>query len=107
MKKSTKLKALVLPLIMATMLMLPLAAHAQSDGFLRDDGDYPKRDAGAYDLNNQTFGSSGYNLTNQTFGEGGYDLTNQTFGDDAPLGSGLLIMTIAGAGYAFRKRKNN
>ena len=95
MKKSTKLKVLVLPLIMATMLMLPLAAHAQSDGFLRDDGDYPKRDAGAYDLNNQTFGSSGYNLT------------NQTFGDDAPLGSGLLIMAMAGAGYAFIRRKNN
>ena len=59
----------------------------------------------------------GFHLFNQQFGtdeEGGFELQNQTFGqddegetDDAPLGSGLLILTAAGAGYALRKRKNN
>ena len=47
----------------------------------------------------------GFHLFNQQFGtdeEGGYELQNQTFGqdddDDTPLGSGLLILTAAGAG---------
>ena len=58
-------------------------------------------------------GYGGYNLYNQLFGSdviGGYELYNQTFGQDneeAPLGSGLLILTAAGAGYALKKRKNN
>ena len=55
----------------------------------------------------------GYNLFNQQFGsddEGGYELYNQTFGQDneeAPLGSGLLVLTAAGALYTLKKRKNN
>ena len=55
----------------------------------------------------------GYNLYNQLFGSdviGGYELYNQTFGQDneeAPLGSGLLVLTAAGAFYALRKRKYN
>ena len=52
----------------------------------------------------------GYNLYNQHFGFdviGGYELYNQSFGQEEPLGSGLLIMTVAGAGYALTKRKSN
>ena len=52
----------------------------------------------------------GYNLYNQQFGEnqyGGYNLYNQTFGQEVPLGSGWLIMAVAGAGYVLSKRKNN
>ena len=103
MKQSTKLKACAFLLIMAACGVM----QAQIDGFFSSDVEYTNRDAVDYGLNNQTFGAGGYNLTNQTFGEGGYNLTNQTFGDNAPIGSGLLIMTIAGAGYAIRKRKNN
>ena len=36
----------------------------------------------------------------------GWNLGNQTFGD-APLGSGLLIMVTAGAGYAIARRKRS
>lgn len=64
-------------------------------------------------FNRNYYGYGGYNLYNQLFGSdvlGGYELYNQTFGqenEEAPLGSGLLIMTAAGAGYALKKRKNN
>ena len=49
----------------------------------------------------------GYNLHNQQFSddEGGYNLYNQFF--EVPLGSGLLILTAAGVGYALKKRKSN
>ncbi|MBQ3353953.1 MAG: hypothetical protein IJL04_00265 [Bacteroidales bacterium] len=52
--------------------------------------------------------SSGGNITNQTYGSDadGFGITNQTYGqdEDAPLGSGLLIMVLAGACYAEMKR---
>ena len=37
------------------------------------------------------------------------DVTNQTFGEDAPLGSGLFTLLLAGAGYAAMKsnKRNN
>ena len=90
-------KTFVLSLAMAGML-LPMAAHAQSDGFFRDGGDYTNRDGnGAYSLNNQQFGSGV---------SGGYNLNNQTFGQEAvPLGSGLIVMLAAGVGYAVMRRK--
>lgn len=49
---------------------------------------------------------SGGNITNQTYGSDadGFGITNQTYGLDAPLGSGLLIMAVAGACYAGMKR---
>ena len=53
-------------------------------------------------------GSSGYSITNQAYGsdQNGFGITNQTYGqdEDAPLGSGLLIMAVAGACYAGMKR---
>ena len=61
-------------------------------------------------LGNQTFGSSGGGgFGNQTFGDFDYNgnLINQTFGNfqDAPLGSGLLVMFAAGTCYAALKRR--
>ena len=58
----------------------------------------------------QIFGdmTGGGALGNQGFG-GIYDengnLGNQSFGEGAPLGNGLIIMLIAGAGYAFYKKQ--
>ena len=52
------------------------------------------------------------NLFNQNFSPifgddiAGYNLYNQSF-EEVPLGSGLLILTAAGAGYALKKRKSN
>lgn len=54
----------------------------------------------------------GFFLYNQNFTSNqdiGFVLYNQNFGNtpDVPLGSGLLILATAGAGYAIGKRKNN
>ena len=66
-------------------------------------------DAGLF--GNQTFGalsSDGGLFGNQTFGGwfgGDGNFNNQNFGDNAPLGNGLTILLIAGAGYAFYKKQ--
>ena len=99
MKKQTKLKAFVLSVMMLAGMLLPASAFAQSDAYFRDNDDYSNRNDGAYNLNNQQFGSDD---------NGGYNLNNQTFGQDpAPLGTGLLIFTAAGAGYVALKRKRS
>ena len=47
-------------------------------------------------------------IYNQTYGsdQDGFGITNQTYGqnEEAPLGSGLLMMTAAAMGYAAMKR---
>ena len=109
-----KLKVLLLSLMMAIGLMLPSTGHAQNDQFFKNGEDlYNNRDATTGNITNQTFGLDPSNsviggITNPTFGQdpatgvtGG--ITNQQFG--APLGSGLLIMMMAGMGYAVAKNK--
>lgn len=83
MKKTTTLKALVLSLIMTIGFVMPMAA--QTDGFFKLNEDiYENRDG-------------------ETPISGG--ITNQQFGQTVPVGSGLLIMVAAGAGYAVVRRK--
>lgn len=87
MKKTTSMKALMLSLAMTAML-LPMTSFAQqtSDDFFRvDDAFNGNRDVLAITLIG--------NLANDDFG--------------APLGSGLLILTAAGAGYAISRRKRS
>ena len=117
MKKNKKnLKAIVLSMVLAAGMLLPAGASAQEESrrgglfglfgiFDSDDPDNGMMGRGETE-------EGGYILFNQQFGtdaNGGYDLHNQTFGqpDDAPLGSGWLILVAAGAGYALKKRKNN
>lgn len=84
MKKLLIIKALMLLLIMAVMLPMSLRAQQNGDDYFRAwDNEYDNRDALA-----------------------AWAITNQTFGD-APLGSGLLILTVAGAGYAISRRKRS
>ena len=84
MKKLLIIKALMLLLIMAVMLPMSLRAQQNGDDYFRAwDNEYDNRDALA-----------------------AWAVTNQTFGD-APLGSGLLILTVAGAGYAISRRKRS
>lgn len=83
MKKTTKLKAIVLAMTMLAGMFVPTSAFAQNDDFFRSTDDVNNgfaRDVAAW------------NLTNQTFGE-------------APIGSGLLILTAFGAGYVALKKK--
>ncbi len=87
MQKQTKLKVIILSIAMVSGLLT--VGHAQSDGFFRGSMEsYENRDAGI----------------NSNDGTG---ITNSGIGENASLGSGLLILAAAGAGYAFTKRRRN
>lgn len=97
------MKKLLYILPMVTVLMLPLTINAQwgrSDGLFSDYNDpyYNDRGGGSYVI---TFGGSAPGDSNS--------ITNQTFDQELPIGSGLLVMTMAGAGYVLikKRRKNN
>ena len=79
-------KALTMSLLVAIIMLLPFAAIAQrSDSFFSgfEDDDYENRIA-FIGLGNQPFGT-----------------------EPAPVGSGLLVLTVAGAGYAALRRKRS
>ncbi len=81
MKKSPKLKALALSVAMTLGMLSPMTMKAQfttaSDGFF----------ASSRDMN-----PAAWTITMDSF-------------TDAPLGSGLLILTAVGAGYVALKKK--
>ena len=102
-----KLKVLVLSLGLVLGMMIPKMLHAQEGGGVFGFGQYTEQQSREGLLGDPT--TMGYfNLHNQQFndGEGGYNLYNQSF-EEVPMGSGLLILTAAGAGYALKKRKSN
>lgn len=82
MKKTTKLKALVLSVTLMAGMLVPTSAFAQSDDFFRTEDNFG--------------GNRDFAVT--------WAATSQNFGE-APLGTGLLIMLGAGAGYALLKKK--
>lgn len=84
MKKTTTLKALALSMIMTLGLALPMMA--QTDNFFKSNNE---------DIYENRAGEP-INVT-------GNKITNQQF--NTPLGSGLLIMVAAGAGYVVARRK--
>ena len=95
------MRTIVILLAMAGRLVLSPPMVAQNDGsqglFGRGgNNDYANRsEVGAFGVLNQGFGATNGGITNQTFGE-------------TPMGSGLLILLAAGAGYAtLKKRKSN
>ena len=84
--KKLNFKALTLPFFVAMIVLLPFSTTAQgSDGFFRanESENYQNRDV-----------SLGMGLSNDSFGQ-------------APLGTGLLVLTVAGAGYVALKRKRS
>lgn len=85
-----KTKKILLLLIMFTTI----GTFAQSDGFFNGYGhdSYSNRAGETSLFTNQAFGASD---------EGQF--TNETFG--VPLGSGLLILLLAGVGYAVLRTK--
>ena len=75
-------------LALAIIMVVGLSANAQFDSFITEDGDYYRQ---GDVMPNTPSGGLGIN-------------TNEPAG--VPLGSGLLIFTALGAGYALsRKRK--
>ena len=113
MNDKKTLKALVLSLWLAVLLLQAVPVNAQfviNRGLLKnpymDEEQISRKNRGMLRQDHQ----GGYNLYNGQFGSddnGDYILFNQTFGQTVPLGSGLLILTAAGAGYALKKRKCN
>ena len=90
MKKfAKKKKAFVMAVAMVVMLLLPMTINAQT----KMDEYFTSSDA--IDFIDRT--SWEYVVVNQQFG-----VTNTE-----PLGTGLLIMTVAGAGYAILKKKED
>jgi len=90
--KKLNFKALTLPFFVAIIVLLPFSTTAQgSDGFFRanESENYQNRDM-------PTVEPSGMTL-------GGYENEDPT----APIGNGLLMLAVAGAGYAIMKRKRS
>lgn len=85
----SKLKFLVLSIALATAMMLPMTVNAQrSDAFFN-----------SFDDENDWDRSVGIVI-------GGGGIVPQGIGE-SPLGSGLLILMTAGAGYAIARRKRS
>ena len=97
MKKPIKKKATVLSMAMAFALAIPLGASAQEGLFQRGVSDESYYGFGNTKDNTGFLG----NRNTQTTGV----INNQIFGQPVPLGSGMIILLAAGAGYAALKRK--
>lgn len=101
-------KTLLLSIVFSVGLLLPLGINAQNGGGLfglgstaestNNNGMMSRGSTGGYIVSTEWFGSS----TN-----GGFQIGTEHFGQDAPLGSGLIILAAVGAAYAFKKRKMN
>ena len=89
MRRNVKTKLKTYLAAMA-MLFMPLAISAQTDGFFRSDNGGGSR--------------GDYTVTVNDDG-GAIVHTEQFKGVPTPLGSGLLIMVAAGAGYLVLKKK--
>ena len=109
-------KTIVFSSVLAFLTLTVTNLHAQSDdnGGLFGWGKVAEKEMfyrrGLMNKGGDPESFLGYNLYNQQFGDnqdGGYNLYNQTFGQEVPMGSGLLLFAVAGAGYALGKRKNN
>lgn len=83
-----KTKAFITTVAIVMTLLLPITTNAQSgsDGFFSSSNmdDFDERTSWEFSAANQQFGQKD---------------------DPAPLGSGLIIMTVAGASYVLLKNK--
>ena len=77
-------------LAIALVLTISISASAQSDGFFRDGGNEETNRTGTMPL------LPGY----------GVGATNDDQTANAPLGSGLIVLTALGAGYAVKRVKS-
>jgi hypothetical protein len=89
MKNFFNFKALVLSFVLAIICTLPMRAQNSDDFFSVGDEYGGTRDA-------ITYWTSANGITNNGIGQ-----------SEAPVGSGLLILTAVGAGYAISRRKRN
>jgi hypothetical protein len=92
MKGDIKMKKIIFAI--AIVLTMTFCANAQSDGFFRGGNDY------SYG-NRDGDGLPGVPSSSPDNGYYNYNTTDVP----APLGTGLLVMTALGAGYAMAKRR--
>lgn len=92
-KKKKKREAFALSLAMATMLSLPVGVSAQNGLFQRGASTETMREteAGMFSQRNEASGV----------------INNQTFGQPVPVGSGIIVLLVAGVGYSVLKRKED
>lgn len=114
--KQAKPKKRIFVAVLLLVLSLPLGAIGQNGNFTHQSfgsdytGSFTHQSFGSNytgSFTHQSYGSDYTGgFTHQSFGSN-YEgfFTHQSFGGDAPLGSGLLILIAAGAGYAASKRK--
>ena len=84
MKKTTKLKVYAFFLAMALVVLSPTTMNAQNDNYFRTSDDF-----------------SGNRFASD------WAIMNLGIGQDAPLGGGLLVLGVAGAGYAVARRRRS
>ena len=92
-KKS--LTTLAVSMAMAALVLLPLHMNAQYD-----ENRFGLQEWGQTSL----LGKEGTGSREQ--GEG-FDITNDGFGNNAPIGSGIVILIGAGLGYVALKKKED
>ena len=88
---------LVLSLGLVLGMMMPQMVHAQFRGGVLGYGRDAEQQSGE-GMFRSGAGQGGYNIGTQLFGDdifGGFNISTQQFGEEAPLGSGWLVLTIA------------
>ena len=100
-----KSTTILLSLLLSVGILQPLSVSAQDrphGGLFKGGG--VEQNSGL--LNRGTISTNDF--SNQFFGETQLGITNETFGNNpAPMGEGLIVMVLGGAGYALLKRKKN
>ena len=107
--RKRKQKALMLSLGLALGVLIPKVDYAQSGGGMLGYGPETEQQSRGNLLRNGIY-QGGFNIGTEIFGsdtDGGFNIYTQQFGDEAPLGGGWLVLTMAGTAYAFKKRKND
>jgi hypothetical protein len=100
-----KPRTILLSLLLSVGMLQPLSVSAQDrpHGGLFEAGGV-EQNSGL--LNRGSISTN--NFSNQFFGETQLGITNESFGNNpTPLGEGLIVMMLGGAGYALLKRKKN
>lgn len=85
------MKTLVFSLGLATLTLTANNLNAQNDG-----------SRGLFGLGKS---SADYDYSGNRDGETSFTVNTQDFGQDVPVGTGIVILLAAGAGYAAFKRK--
>ena len=90
---------MMLSAAMAAMSLLPMGAFAQEGLFQRGVSDETYYGYGGANRETELLGHRSVQTT-------GY-INNQTFGQSVPVGSGVILLLAAGAGYAILKKKED